>query len=126
MGQLVYLNPKANKEITPCILCNGRRRVTIERPNGFVAPDGRLITAKVETDCIRCGGTGSDLQMALETIDSPDADGRHPEQGDQKWTLSFPLVDGRLLLLSIGKVGFEALEEFITRHRAEDATPSGG
>jgi hypothetical protein len=30
----------------------------------------------------------------FKSSDSPDADGRQPQFGDEKWTLSFPLEGG--------------------------------
>lgn len=63
-------------------------------------------------------------QLILKTKCCPTANGRLPQSGDQKWDLAFPLEDGRQLILSMGKAGYETMGQFLLDCMAD--TPSYG
>lgn len=58
--------------------------------------------------------------MRFKTRDCPDANGRTPLPGEQKWTLRFPLPDGSDLFVEIGAVGRKALEDMIRQEEIDD------
>lgn len=45
--------------------------------------------------------------------DDPNANGRVPEPGDQRFTLTFPLEDGSSLLVHMGREGLNTFATFI-------------
>lgn len=58
----------------------------------------------------------------LKTRCCPDAGGREPEPGEQKWTLSFPLEGGDdYLELEVGRRGRDALLAMLAQEEADDA-----
>lgn len=53
------------------------------------------------------------IELALKTIDHPEANGRKPLAGEHEYPLRFPLEDGRELVLSIGEKGFQTLTNLL-------------
>ena len=53
--------------------------------------------------------------------DVPDANGRQPQSGEHKWTLSFPLENGDdYLEIEIGPRGRAALKAMLAQEEADD------
>ena len=59
-------------------------------------------------------------KLILYTSDSPKRPGNEPQFGDQNWTLTFPLSDGRKLYLNVGKVGHDALFSMMRQEELDD------
>jgi hypothetical protein len=58
----------------------------------------------------------------FRAIDSPDANGRQPQFGDQKWTLTIPLENGDdYLEVEIGKRGRDGLLAMLRQEEEDDA-----
>jgi hypothetical protein len=58
----------------------------------------------------------------FKSIDCPDAGGRIPNEGEQRWTLSIPLEGGMdYLEIQIGKKGKEALVRMLKQEEMDDA-----
>lgn len=57
----------------------------------------------------------------FKTLDCPDANGRKPEFGDQKWTASFPLEDGGKLFIEMGAEGRAAMLSMLAQEGKDDA-----
>lgn len=55
--------------------------------------------------------------------DCPDADGRQPLPGEQKWTLSFPLEGGGddYIEIEVGRRGREAMRAMLEQEDRDDA-----
>jgi hypothetical protein len=54
--------------------------------------------------------------------DCPDADGRQPQPGEHKWTLSFPLEGGDdYLEVEIGAKGRAAIRAMLAQEEDDDA-----
>lgn len=58
----------------------------------------------------------------FKTKDCPDANGRQPESGDQKWTVYFPTEDGGRVYIEMGKSGREAMLSMLKQEEIDDAT----
>ncbi len=58
---------------------------------------------------------------SFKTSDCPDADGRVPQPGEQKWTLSFPLEgDDDYLEVQIGAKGRESFLRMLEQEKKDD------
>lgn len=56
-----------------------------------------------------------------KSSDCPDANGRQPISGEQKWTLIFPLENGDdYLEIEMGKKGREAIIAMLKQEEADD------
>lgn len=55
------------------------------------------------------------------TMDSPDRPDNNPKSGDQSWTFSFPLHDGRNLNVHCGRKVHDLLRAFMLREEMDDA-----
>ena len=50
----------------------------------------------------------------------PEANGRKPQNGEQEWTLTFPLEDGSCLVVQMGKLGRESMMGMLVQEVADD------
>jgi hypothetical protein len=41
--------------------------------------------------------------MRLRTKDDPEANGRQPRYGDERWTINMPLENGEILYIEMGR-----------------------
>lgn len=58
----------------------------------------------------------------FRTSDCPDADERQQQEGEQRWTLSFPLEGGDdYLEVTVGRKGRDALLAMLAQEEADDA-----
>lgn len=57
----------------------------------------------------------------FKTKDCPDANGRVPAGGDQKWTVYFPTEDGGRVYIEMGRQGREAMRSMLAQEDADDA-----
>ena len=53
------------------------------------------------------------------TKDHPEANGREAQPGEEEYMLNFPLEDGRVLYIKMGRIGHEALFEVLSKMHAE-------
>lgn len=63
-----------------------------------------------------------DETLRIYSADSPKRPGNKPSCGDEDWVIDLPLSDGRLLLLSVGKLAHDAMRDMFaeeTRDRGE-------
>jgi hypothetical protein len=56
----------------------------------------------------------------FKAYDCPDANGRQPQHGEQKWTLSFILEGEDYLEVEIGRKGRKAIRDMLLREEADD------
>lgn len=52
--------------------------------------------------------------------DDPEANGRTPKKGEQRFTILFPLEDGSELKVHMGREGMNHFESFIAQMMVED------
>lgn len=57
--------------------------------------------------------------------DDPEANGRTPQRGEQRFAFTFPLEDGSSLRLYIGKETMNHFETFIAQMMVDDAVEEG-
>lgn len=57
----------------------------------------------------------------FKTKDCPDANGRQPQFGEQKWTLNFPTEDGGRVFIEMGNKGREAILTMLAQEDSDDA-----
>lgn len=57
--------------------------------------------------------------------DHPQANGRRAKFGEQQWTISFTLEDGRRLDVLIGKTGHAALRAMLIQEMRDDEWEEG-
>jgi hypothetical protein len=50
----------------------------------------------------------------------PEATGNIPEEGEQEWRLSFPLDDGRTLVVLMGRPGRDNMAAMLMEERLDD------
>lgn len=63
--------------------------------------------------------------LKYRSSDCPDANGRIPKSGEQKWTLSFPLENGDdYLEIVIGRRGREAIKAMFNQEESDDKRDS--
>ncbi len=60
----------------------------------------------------------------FKTVDHPEADGREPVTGEQKWLFWFPLQDHGTLYLEMGLAGLANLAGLIDEARAKGQLPA--
>ncbi len=60
----------------------------------------------------------SDIELKCK--DDPEANGRIPQLGEQRFTLLFPLEDGSSLRLHMGREGMNHFETFIAQMMVDD------
>jgi hypothetical protein len=61
------------------------------------------------------------MLIRYKTSDCPDADGREPRFGEQKWTLTFPLEGGDdYVEVEIGQKGRAALLAMLKQEEEDD------
>jgi hypothetical protein len=58
--------------------------------------------------------------LILRTDDHPEARGRQPQPGDQEWTLSLVLEDGRTLVLHLGRRTHAFLRQMLLQEMRDD------
>jgi hypothetical protein len=58
--------------------------------------------------------------LILRTDDHPEARGRQPQPGDQEWTLSLVLEDGRPLVLHLGRRTHAFLRQMLLQEMKDD------
>jgi hypothetical protein len=56
----------------------------------------------------------------FKTQDCPDANGRTPDAGELKWTLTFPLENGDILHVEIGERARDALRWMMRQEERDD------
>lgn len=56
------------------------------------------------------------------TMDDPEAMGREPQDGDQRWRFSFLLEDGRRLEIRCGRLARDAFRDMLLQEDADDVT----
>lgn len=49
----------------------------------------------------------------FRTKDHPEANGRTPKKGEQEFSLKFPLENGDVLVVKMGKEGWDTVGQFI-------------
>jgi hypothetical protein len=59
--------------------------------------------------------------MELRCKDDPEANGRIPKIGEQRFSLTFPLEDGKELKLHMGREGMNHFESFLAQMMFDDA-----
>ena len=64
------------------------------------------------------GEVSDDIEFRCK--DDPEANGRVPKIGEQRFTLLFPLEDGRNLRLHMGREGMNYFETFIAQMMVDD------
>jgi hypothetical protein len=57
--------------------------------------------------------------------DDPEALGRVPQRGEQRFTLTFPLEDGRELKVHMGREGMNHFESFVAQMMVDDNVETG-
>lgn len=60
------------------------------------------------------------------THDHPEANGRKPIEGEQGFSLKFPLENGDLLIVKMGKVGWDTVGQFILDEAIDRPSYSDG
>lgn len=60
--------------------------------------------------------------LEFKCKDDPEANGRKPQRGEQRFTLLFPLENGRELRVSMGREGMNHFESFIAQMMVDDAS----
>lgn len=60
------------------------------------------------------------MGLEFKCKDDPEANGRIPQKGDQRFTLKFPLEDGRELQIHMGKEGMNHFETFLAQMMFDD------
>jgi hypothetical protein len=64
------------------------------------------------------------MTKTFKTACCPDADGRTPLAGEQKWTLNFPLEGGDdVLFVEMGKKGRDAIVAMLRQEEKDDDVP---
>lgn len=58
-------------------------------------------------------------ELILRTPDHPEANGRRARPGEREYEMSFPLEDGRVLILKYGQKGFDSISQVILDMLAE-------
>lgn len=58
--------------------------------------------------------------------DDPEANGRIPQKGEQRFTLKFPLENGEELKLHMGREGMNHFETFIAQMMVDDNEEARG
>ena len=61
------------------------------------------------------------MNLEFRVKDDPEANGRTPQKGEQRFTLVFPLEDGRELKLHMGREGMNYFESFLVQMMFDDA-----
>lgn len=61
-------------------------------------------------------------EIAFRCKDDPEANGRTAQIGEQRFSLIFPLEDGRSLRLHMGREGMNHFETFIAQMMIDDHT----
>lgn len=62
------------------------------------------------------------MNYRFKTKDCPDANGRAPQAGEQKWTVYFPTEDGGRVYVEMGKQGRDAMLSMLAQEEEDDAT----
>ena len=57
----------------------------------------------------------------FRTKDDPEANGRKPLKGEQRFSLTFPLEDGSSLIIHMGKESMNYFESFLAQMMFDDA-----
>lgn len=57
----------------------------------------------------------------FKTKDCPDANGRQPLAGEQKWTAYFPTADGGRVYIEMGPEGRAAMLSMLAQEDTDDA-----
>jgi hypothetical protein len=60
------------------------------------------------------------------TKDHPMAKGRRPLAGEQEWCFRFPLEDGTILSVRVGRAGRDALIKMAHEEKADDVIDEAG
>jgi hypothetical protein len=63
----------------------------------------------------------SDIELRCK--DDPEANGRKPQIGEQRYTLTFPLENGTSLQLHMGKEGMNTFTAFVGQMMIDDSAP---
>lgn len=63
----------------------------------------------------------SDCTLEYRCKDDPEANGREPMRGEQRFTLTFPLEDGTALLVHMGRESMNHFETFIAQMMIDDS-----
>ena len=59
--------------------------------------------------------------LTFHTKDSPEANGRLPQEGDVRYGASFTLDDSRTLVLYFGQIGLDAIKTMLREMAVDDA-----
>ncbi len=59
--------------------------------------------------------------MEYRCKDDPEANGRTPQRGEQRFTLIFPLEDGQELKIHMGRESMNHFETFISQMMIDDS-----
>jgi hypothetical protein len=63
--------------------------------------------------------------MEVRTKDYPEANGRIPQKGEQRFSLTFPLEDGQSLIVHMGRESMNYFESFLAQMMFDDAKDEG-
>jgi hypothetical protein len=69
----------------------------------------------------RLGGAVTMATIELKCKDDPEANGRIPQRGEQRFTLLFPLENGDDLKVYMGRESMNHFETFIAQMMVEDS-----
>ncbi len=61
------------------------------------------------------------MVLHFKTKCHPEANGRKPKTGEQKWDFTFTLDDGHELIIGMGKKAHDNFRSFILREELDDA-----
>jgi hypothetical protein len=61
--------------------------------------------------------------LVFLTYDHPEANNRTAEEGELEFSLYFPLENGRMLCIRMGKLGFAHLVDVVDRMCNEEKSP---
>lgn len=98
-----------------CMYCR-QFRMAQEYPPAFEVPAGWLKLA-AETQMV---GIAPPPNIELRCKDDPEANGRTPKAGDQRYTLKFPLEDGRDLRIHMGREGHSTFTAMLAQMMVDD------
>ncbi len=64
----------------------------------------------------------------FKTRDDPEANGRKPVRGDERWTVTLPLEDGSELILRMGRTSRDTIFGMMIAdcHDSGEPEPTGG
>jgi hypothetical protein len=64
------------------------------------------------------------MKVSFLCKDDPEANGRIPQRGEQRFTLLFPLENGDELEVHMGRESMNHFETFIAQMMVDDAEPT--